>query len=64
MDADANQVALQTIDGTDFKVWEPHPFNPDYFSHKYNHAGVRYEIGICIKTGWIVWINGPFPCGA
>ena len=18
----------------------------------------------CIQTGWIVWINGPFPCGA
>jgi hypothetical protein len=24
---------------------------------------VRYEIGICIQTGWIVWVNGPFPCG-
>jgi len=41
-----------------------HHFNKDYFSHKFHHAGVRYEIGICIATGWIVWINGPFPCGA
>ncbi len=26
--------------------------------------GVRYEVACCIKTGHIVWINGPFPCGA
>jgi len=24
---------------------------------------VRYELGICIQTGWIVWINGPYPPG-
>ena len=64
MGAVLGQVSLVTVDGTDFKVWEPSPFNPDYFSHKFHHAAVRYEIGICIKTGWIVWINGPFPCGA
>jgi hypothetical protein len=23
---------------------------------------VRYEVAVCIKTGDIVWINGPFPC--
>ena len=23
-----------------------------------------YEIGVCIQTGWIVWKNGPFPCGS
>eukprot|EP00536_Pseudo-nitzschia_multiseries_P016972 jgi/Psemu1/48718/gm1.48718_g len=21
---------------------------------------VKYEVGFCLKTGWIVWINGPF----
>ena len=25
---------------------------------------LRYEIGICIQTGWICWFNGPFPCGS
>eukprot|EP00536_Pseudo-nitzschia_multiseries_P017693 jgi/Psemu1/52082/gm1.52082_g len=20
----------------------------------------KYEVGVCLKTGWIVWINGPF----
>jgi hypothetical protein len=33
------------------------------FRPKLNGFGVRYEIAICIQTGWIVWINGPFPCG-
>jgi len=62
--ADPYQICLMTIDGTDFLCQEPFPFNPDYFSHKHKHAGLRYEIGICIKTGWIVWVNGPFPAGA
>ena len=24
---------------------------------------MRYEVGVAIATGWIVWINGPFPAG-
>ncbi len=24
---------------------------------------MRYEVGVCINTGWIVWMNGPYPCG-
>ena len=64
MNADPYQICLITVDGTDFLVQEPSPFDPDYFSHKFDHAGLRYEVGICIKTGWIVWVNGPFPCGA
>lgn len=24
---------------------------------------MRYEIGLCIKTGQIVWCNGGYPCG-
>ena len=62
--ADLLQTCLITVDGTDFLIPEPDPFDPDYYSHKLEHAGLRYEIGVCIKTGWIVWINGPFPCGA
>lgn len=33
-------------------------------SHKFKHAGLRYEIAVCILTGDIVWVIGPFPCGA
>ena len=28
-----------------------------------NGPGVRYEIGVAIQTGYIVWVHGPFPCG-
>lgn len=41
-----------------------HPYDPRYKSHKFAKAGLRYEIGICIRTGDIVWVNGPYPCGA
>lgn len=53
-----------TVDGTDFLIHEPFPFDKIWYSHKFKHAGVRYEIAVCIQTGWIVWIRGPFPCGA
>ena len=63
MHADPGQVCLITVDGTDFRIQEPTPFSPRWYSHKFCGPGVRYEVGVCIKTGWIVWINGPFPCG-
>lgn len=53
-----------TVDGTNFKCFEPKPFNKQFYSHKINHSGLRYEVGISIKKGDIVWIHGPFPCGA
>jgi hypothetical protein len=34
-----------------------------WFSHKLNHAALRYEIAIGINNGFIVWVNGPFPAG-
>ena len=52
-----------TVDGTDCRIYEPNPFNRKWFSHKFKKAGLRYEVAVCIKTGDIVWINGPFPCG-
>eukprot|EP00536_Pseudo-nitzschia_multiseries_P001354 jgi/Psemu1/3171/gm1.3171_g len=30
------------------------------YSNKFNGPGVKYEVGVCLKTGWIVWINRPF----
>ena len=52
-----------TVDGTDFRIPEPTPFWSGWFSHKFNAAGLRYEVGVCIQTGWICWIIGPFACG-
>ena len=53
-----------TIDGTDCRIQEPQPFSPTWYSHKFKGAGLRYEVGVAIATGWIVWVFGPFPCGA
>lgn len=52
-----------SVDGTDFRIREPKPFWPGWFSHKFSGPGVRYEVGVAIQNGWIVWVNGPFPCG-
>ena len=54
---------LLSVDGTDFQIPEPTPFDPIWFSHKFNGAAVRYEVGVCIQTGWICWVAGPFPAG-
>ena len=52
-----------SVDGTVFRIHEPQPFNKRWFTKKFKGPGVRYEVGIYIQTGVIVWINGPFPCG-
>ena len=54
---------LVTVDGTDFRINEPTPFWPGWKSFKFNGPGVRYEVAVCIRSGDLVWINGPFPCG-
>lgn len=60
---DNGSVCKTSVDGTDFRICEPSPFNPRWFSHKFKGPGVRYEIGLNIQTGDIVWTNGPFACG-
>ena len=52
-----------TIDGVDVGINEPMPFSPLWYSHKFHGPAVRYELGVSIKTGWIVWVHGPFPAG-
>lgn len=34
-----------------------------FYSHKFKKAAFRYELGVCIRTGDIVLIHGPFPPG-
>lgn len=58
---DIGNDALVTIDGTDMRVQKN--FDKRFFSHKFHSGGLRYEVGVCIMTGHIVWINGPFRCG-
>ena len=58
---DIGNDALVTIDGTDMKVQVG--FHKKFFSHKFCSGGLRFEVGVCIITGLIVWINGPFWAG-
>ena len=52
---------MVSCDGTDFKIAE---HGPAFSSHKFNKkSGLRYEVCLCILTGDIVWINGPYECG-
>jgi DDE superfamily endonuclease len=66
------------VDGTDFHIRQPSlktdkikklskedrkAYRKSWFTHKFNGAGLRYEVGICIATGNIVWVNGPFKPG-
>ena len=56
-----------TVDGT--HCWIKEPSHPDwsqdreYYSHKFNKAGINYELGIAISTSRLVWMNGPFKAG-
>ena len=53
-----------SVDGTDLAIQEPsRPVDPRWFSHKLKRAAVRYELAVGIGSGYIVWVNGPFPAG-
>ena len=60
---DTGNTCLISVDGTDFQIYQWEPFWKGWFSHKFKGPGVRYEVGVCILTGDIVWLHGPFPCG-
>ena len=61
---DKGRSCLVTVDSTNCPIWEPrHPFSKTWHSHKLEGAGSRCKVGICIQTGDLVWINGPFRCG-
>ena len=57
---DIGNDCLMSVDGTDFRVPE---HGRRFFSYKFKKSGLRYEVGLCIRTGDIVWINGPYECG-
>ena len=59
-----HKTATMTVDGTDYDVYEQSPFSKRWYSHKFKRAGLRYEVGVCIQTGDIVWTHGPFAAGA
>lgn len=58
-----NQTCYCSLDGLDIKILEPKPFSSKWYSHKFHSSGLRYEVGLNIRTGHIVWTNGGYPCG-
>ena len=55
--------ALTCVDGTNMDHPNYKPFWKGWFNHKTNGTGVAWEVALCIRTGHIVWINGPYPPG-
>ena len=63
---DTGNNCLMTIDCLDCACFEPmagHEFDHQMYSQKHNGPGLKYEMGVCIHTGHIVWINGPYKAG-
>jgi hypothetical protein len=62
-----DNIWVLTVDGTHCWLREPqHPVwsqDPEWYSHKFNKAGVNYELGILISQNILVWMNGPFKAG-
>jgi hypothetical protein len=58
---------IMTVDGVHSWINEPtHPIwsqDPKFYSHKYNKAGLDYELGICLSTDQLLWMSGPHPAG-
>ena len=63
---DIGNDCLLSIDYVDKKIREPWPYqrrwSDRWFSHKFNGAGLKYEIALGIISGDICWVNGPFLC--
>lgn len=63
LEDDIQNDCLVSVDGTDFRIQQLMPFWKGWYSHKFKGPGLRYEVGVCIRSGNIVWLHGPFPCG-
>ena len=59
---DMGEDCLVTVDGKDFET-DKQGNVKIFWGHKLKTSGLCYEFAFCIKTGWLVWIHGPFPFG-
>lgn len=50
-----------SVDGTDFRI--AMDYDKSYYSYKFKKMALRYEVGVCIRTGDIVWWSGPYEPG-
>ena len=52
-----------SVDATYCLINEQNPFSSVWCSHKLKSAAFKYEVGVSIKQGDIVWVSGPWPAG-
>jgi hypothetical protein len=66
-DWEEDEIWVVSVDGTHCWIAEPkHPeWSQDkkFYSHKYNKAGISYELAIDLARDRLVWMNGPFRAG-
>ena len=59
-----DDIWVLTVDGTHVWIYEPgHPLfsqDSDYYSHKFNKAGINYELGIALASQHLIWLTGHF----
>ena len=56
---DSGNNCLLSVDGTDVRI-ALHVYKK-FYSYKTKKSALRYEVGVCIKTGNICWVNGGYP---
>ena len=57
---DEGNDCLLSVDGTYCPFQST---DPRLYSYKFKDTGLRYEVGLGIKSGFICWIQGPLPPG-
>jgi hypothetical protein len=57
---DIGNDCLVSVDGTDFRIQHA---GRRFYSYKFRASALRYKVALCILTGELVWINGPFEPG-
>ena len=55
---DIGRDCLISVDGTDFRIQQQKGSYKYWFGYKFKAPGFRYEVGISIMCGDIVWMNG------
>ena len=62
-----DDIWVVSIDGVD--CWtveynhEEYAQDPERYSHKYNKAALRYELGLSLNSNKLIWMNGPYKAG-
>lgn len=58
----ADSICKVSVDGTDFSIYEPKPFDTKCFCRRFKGSEPRYDVALCTSTEYKVCAHGPFPC--